>query len=250
MRVLIALLFVFPTLSAQETFTDPDFEFSMSVPSGMVLTTAEEQAAASGQPVENYLNAPRAEHTDGTFRHVYRWRDATERDRNISVYMEDGPFPFSSVDKFKEAINVTMNIVVDGDQMLSPPDFKHGMRVEGTRMRSDGAALRQTDIFLPISGDPSRYVLLRMDCLDGDWSLMWPDFLATLQSVDMPQPTAGSGGSPRGGNRRRRGADAGGSGGPDVVTEDWDTLEVTGSLVLAVLLLMGLFMGGRAATTA
>lgn len=253
MRVLIALLLAIQTSSAQETFSDPDFGYTMTVPSGMVLITAEERAAVSGQPVENFLITPRAESPSGEVTHIYLWRDTTGRDRQINLVITDGPFPFSAPDHFKEAVTKEMKVEVDGEQSLTPPEFKIGMRVEGTRTRtSDGAIIRQTDAFLPISGDPSRYAMLRMECLDGDWSLMWPDFLATLRSVDIPQPTQGAaGGPPRGGGRRRRGADgAGGAAGPEAQSEDWDTLEVTGSLVLSVLLLMGLFMGGRSATPA
>jgi hypothetical protein len=257
MRVLIALFALLTvttaTATAQGTFSDPDFEYSMSVPEGMVLATPEEQAAALGQPVEAFKNMPRAESPDGNVNHVFRWRDITGRDRRISLFINDGPFPFSAPEQFNEAVTTTMQIAVDTEERLTPPDYKVGMRVEGTRTRSDGAVIRQTDVFLPISGDPPRYALLRMECLDVDWSLMWPDFEGTLKSVDIPQPTAGGGAAPRPGGRRRRGGDATAADGPVVKTEDWDTLEVTGSLVLAVVLLMGLFMGGtggRNATTA
>jgi hypothetical protein len=245
MRVLIALLLAAPALNAQETFSDPDFEYSMSLPAGMVLTTPEEQAAASGQPVESFVNVPRSESPDGEVSHVYRWRDASERDRNISLLIEDGPFPFSAPEQFKEAVELRMQVAVDQEQSLAPPEFKYGMRIEGLRTRSDGAIIRQTDVFLPISGDPPRYALLRMDCLDVDWSLMWPDFLSTLKSIDMPQPTVGAARPPPTAGRRRRGADVSGSATGDDQQEDWDTLEVTGSLILSALLLMGLFLGGR-----
>jgi len=248
MRVLIALCLVIPTLTAQDQFVDPDFEYSMTVPNGMVLTTPEEQAGAIGRPIEDFMNNPRSEHQDGGFKHEHRWRDATGRDRNISLFLMDGPYPFSSADKFKEAVTVTMNIAVDQEQNLTPPDFKYGMRVEGVRMRSDGAAIRQTDIFLPISTEPPQYALLRMDALDGDWALVWPEFLAALQSVEIPQPSSGGGGAPRSSSgRRRQSPNATNPSGDS--KENWATLDVTGSLVLSVLLLMGLFMGGRNAAS-
>ena len=244
MRVLIALCLVIPALTAQDQFVDPDFEYSMTLPNGMLLTTAEEQAKASGRPIEDFMNNPRSETPDGDLKHEHRWRDATGRERNISLLLMDGPYPFSSVDKFKEAVTVTMGIYVDQEQNLTPPDFKYGMRVEGVRIRPDGAAIRQTDIFLPISTEPPQYALLRMEALDGDWAFVWPELLATLQSVEIPQPTSGSGGGTRNSSgRRRQGANTQNASGTS--EENWATLDVTGSLVLSVLLLMGLFMGGR-----
>ena len=248
MRVLIALCLIIPALTAQDQFVDPDFEYSMSIPKGMILTTAEEQARASGRPIEDFINNPRSEAQEDNFKHEHRWRDATGRDRNISLFLMDGPYPFSSADKFKEAVTVTMGITVDQEQNLTPPDFKYGMRVEGMRMRSDGAAIRQTDVFLPISTEPPQYAILRMSALDGDWVYVWPELLATLQSVEMPQPTSGGGGGTRNSSgRRRQGGNATNSSGNS--EENWATLDVTGSLVLSVLLLMGLFMGGRSATS-
>ena len=181
--LLLLLLLAAPSLRAQETFTDPDFGFSMTPPTGMVSTTPEELAAASGRPIEEFQITSRADSPDGQVSHEFRWRDTTGRDRNIALLIQDGPYPFSSSDQFKEAVNVLMGVVVDNEQSLTPPEFKYGMRVEGTRTRSDGAIIRQTDAFIPIAGDSPRFAVLRMDCLDGDWKFLWPEFEATLRSV-------------------------------------------------------------------
>ncbi len=252
--LLLFLLLAAPSLKAQETFTDPDFGFSMTPPPGMVSTTPEELVAASGRAIEEFQITSRADSPDGNVSHEFRWRDTTGRDRNMALLIQDGPYPFTSPDQFKEAVNVRMGVEVDNEQSLTPPDYKYGMRVEGIRTRSDGATIRQTDVFFPVAGDSPRFAVLRIDCLDGDWNFLWPEFDATLRSVEVPQPSTQAGGAPRQAGGRRRGgsgnAGGGAAGAGGEAVESWDSLEVTGSLVLAALLLLGLFMGGRSTSAA
>ena len=244
LRPLLATLLLGPALTAlpaQEAFKDPDFDFTMTLPAGMTLLAPEQLAAARGMSVEE-LNTSRADSEDGKAFHTYVWLDGTSRDREVHLYVADGDLPFGHPDQFQSAVT-SGGVEVDDTQMLEPPDFPPGMRTEGVRTKSNGSVVRQTDVFLPMGRDPGKYATLRALCLEGDWDLMWPDFEAMIRSVRYPQPRQAGGGGGRGG--RRGGGGGGGRAGGATEEESWDELEVTGSLALAAVLLMGLFVGGR-----
>ena len=230
-----------------ESFTDPDFDFSFDVPSGMVKATAEEQALASGQPLETFANPRREDTETGEVSHLFVWRDTTGRDRLLELLIADGPLPFTSPEQFESAVS-HRGVEVDLREPMQPPEFRPGMRLEGERQRPDGALLRQLNVYYPMQQDPPRWAVVRMECLNGDWDLMLPTFMDVLRSVKYPLPerTAGAGGGRggRGGGGRggQQGAAAAANSAP---AERWDTLEVTGSLALAAALLIGMFLGGR-----
>jgi hypothetical protein len=242
MRAILLLALLAPSVLAQESFSDADYEFSMQIPPGMALTTAEEMAAVTGQPVESFQIVSRADSETGKVVHQYHWRDATGRGRDIDLKLIDDNFPFGSPDQFEQAIREQAGVDVDTRISLGEPEYNQpGSRMEGTRTNSMGLLLRQMDAVFPIKFDPPRYALIRMHCLEGDWKLFVDEFEAVLKSVKSaaPKPPSGAGGGPQG---RRKGKAEQGS------EERWDTLEVTGSLALAAMLLMTLFVGGRSSS--
>jgi hypothetical protein len=246
MRIFLSLLALFGLTAgaaAQELFTDVDFDFSFDVPAGMVKATAEQQAAASGQPLETFANTPRAETETGQTSHLHVWRDVTGRDRLLELLIADGDLPFTSPEQFESAV-AQKGVEVEKRVPLQKPEFRPGMSMEGPRTRPDGALLRQLSVYYPMPGASPRWAVLRMECLEGDWNLMEPAFMDVLRSVNYPLPErpAGAGGGRAPGGRGR--TPPAGAAAP--VEERWDSLEVTGSLVLAAVLLIGMFLGGRA----
>jgi hypothetical protein len=71
--------------------------------------------------------------------------------------------------------------------------------------------------------------------------------MKTLASMDFPHmnPGGGAGVPPIGNRRGGRAAARTAGAGNEVPSEDWGSLEVTGSLVLAAVLLLGLGLRGR-----
>jgi len=247
MRSLLLSLLLASSVQAQDVFRDADFEFSLHVPEGMVLATPEELSIVSGKPAESFVNVPRAETATGQAIHTWILRDGTDRDREVSLHIADGALPFGSKEQFESAVGDKMGVKIDVREPMRPPEYPPGMRLEGERTRSDGQVLRQTDVYLPLGDTPPKYAVVRAQCLAADWTLFWPGFDAMLKSIDYPKPKgAGAGAAGPGGGQGKPGKHRAGAGdrAPEPA-ESWNSLQVTGSLALAGVLLMGLFVRGR-----
>ncbi len=243
-RSLMLAVALASTATGQDSFRDADFEFSMAIPSGMVVATPEELSLASGRPAQEFGNTPRAETGNGQAVHTWVLRDTTGREREVNIHIADGALPFGSPEQFESAVGGKMGVTIDVREPLRPPEYPAGMRLEGERSRADGELLRQTDAYLPMGNSPPRYAIVRAHCLAGDWPLLWPEFDTMLRSIEYPQAKEGARGT--GGGQGKPGKRRAGAPGQEFVPdESWESLQVTGSLALAGMLIMGLFVGGR-----
>lgn len=230
-------------------FTDPDFDLSMTLPPGMAEVPHEAAAAAFGRDPETF-NLPRSEVENGRASHSYMWTDTTGRERKMRLITEDVPPPFGNPDQVKQFAEVSFGMTVDADPapLKRGEGYMTGITVQGTRQRDDGSVVRGMLAYFPLP--PEGYKLLYFEALDVDWDLVSDDFDACLKSLRFPTPE---------GQGRQAGARPGGAAGAAAnadgtpvkdYEESWESLEVAGSLVLGLLLLMSLFVGGRSAAAA
>jgi hypothetical protein len=238
------------TLTAQDSFSDPDFGFTLTLPAGLHEVTQAERARILGVSEELARNVPRGEIAPGQpLAHHYFWVDrSSPYNRQMDVHLFDAVPPYRKAEEVVEAYK-KMNVVVDGepDHMKSPVG---GLRIEGTFMNPQQIQMRKTVLYLP---DPlgKRYGIVSMQCYAGDWAIVKPEFLQSLLSVRLPRVQAPAGAGPgadgAGGGRPGAAATRTGAGVPGAPTHpaDWKSLPVAGSLVLAVLLLGHLLLGGR-----
>ena len=232
---LVLLLLVCSTFGQQ--LQDPDFELTITPPPGMALVEHDVAAGVFGQDPATF-NRPRSESTEGSLNHNFLWDDQTGRDRQMRLLVEETPLgqPFTKGDAFKQFAETQIGLTVENQQALSASQgYLVGMLVEGTRQRPDGSKVNGMLAFFP--NPPNTYAQIYFQALTTDWEVMKPDFMASLKSLRMPQQLQRA-------ERpvRTMGVDEL----PTDYVETWDSLEVAGSLALAVVLLMSLFFSGRA----
>lgn len=253
----LLLLLTAPAALSQSLFTDEAFGFSFEVPADMQLLEDSELRGFLNMPADVPLNPDRPE--GGKVRHDFMWKDATGRSREVKLLLQDFALPFTRQDEFVDAIRQESgkggDVEIRDQRALEPPAYKGGLMVEVERQRSDGTAVRMMYGYFPMG--PERFALIYFQGLPADWQSLRKAYQNALASVDfsnqrsgaaMPQQ-AGRAGGPGGPQQGKRGAGGANNAaaGPPVQAEDWSTLEVTGSLVLAVVLLAGLFVGGKQA---
>lgn len=219
---------------AAEKFTDKDFALSFEVPDGMVLLSPQEAAEVTGEPAEIYEIVRRADSEEGKVVHTYLWMDPNNL-REMKLTMQDNSPPFLRPEFFADVMAEQFALTIERNEGLEPP-LGPGIRLEGTRLRTqDQAEVRTNIIYLP---SPTRFVLFYVSGPEETWSDFAPQFDALLDSMSFRRPAGGAGGGP---------AARAGMGAKAQPRERWDTLEVTGSLIVAAILVMSLFFGGRAA---
>jgi|GEM_PF-2798850 len=258
--LVLALLLLAPAVSAlQETFVDEDFGFSMLVPEGMLPVPDEDIRSALSVPDDTPFNLPAAEMPDGKAMHVAFWSDPTGRNRQMRLVLLDGPLPFTKAEELADATVTEMSqqgrIDIIDQTNLEPPSYKGGLMIEVRITADDGAEFGNIGAYFVMG--PERYATLSYRAPRDNWSVERPDIMNSLQTVEFtsqrnaqgPSDAGGARQSPTAGRPQGPGAPPGQGrrqGQPaSPAAETWSSLEVTGSLVLAVLLVMGLFMGGR-----
>jgi hypothetical protein len=240
---LLLLAGLSPVAPAQDTFQDPDFGASMTIPFGMREITAEERARVTGVSVEEARNMARGESPTGKVSHAYIWIDEHgPYNRQISLHLYDNPPPFRSPAQLKEA-HEQEGMAVDYEEILPPP--LNGVRIEGTFLRKpDNVAMRRSVVYVP-DVPRERFALLSIQAYAGDWDIVKPELLKVVQSLKLegirmggqsPRPPAGG---------RNPNANANAAPADDGSAGDWGRLEVVGSLLLAAILLGSLVLGGR-----
>jgi hypothetical protein len=267
--LLALLLAALPAAAQSAEFSDPDFGFSINLPDGL---TALDEAARAKLPggAEANRNVPRAEAGDKPIVHRYYWVDqSSPYDRQATLVLADAPPPWNpnKPEEFIAAMTAE-GLKVDVHELIKPPVF--GLRIEGTKARSDGKVLRKTVLYLPdLFG--KRYGIVGFQAFDSDWNIVKEQFLTCLGSVKMQRAdppkelieaaqqkqaaaeaargsAEGAGGPPApvgpGGKGGRGGAGAGKAPPPEVPT-DWASLKVAGSFALAAALLVHLLLSGR-----
>jgi len=230
---LIPLLLLVPTPA--ERFTDKDFALSFDVPDGMVLLSPEEASEVTGEPVELYQVVRRADSEEGKVVHTYLWMDPDNL-REMKLTLQDNSPPFLRPEFFTDVMAEQFALTIERNENIDPP-LGPGIRLEGTRLRTqDQVDVRTNIIYLP---SPNRFALLYASGPEDTWSAFAPQFDSLLDSMTFRRPPPGAGGAA---------AARAGMGARAQPRERWDTLEVTGSLIVAAILVMSLFFGGRPAT--
>ncbi|MCB9898783.1 MAG: hypothetical protein H6825_12330 [Planctomycetes bacterium] len=226
-----------PPASGPPTLRDADFELTFTPPAGMLPVAHDEAAQVFGSTPEQFnVTRPDPMPENAIFRHAYLWSDLTGRDRSARLLVEENPrgLPFTKAEIFKQFVETQVGLKVDSQEGLSVGQgYLVGMLAEGTRERSDGTVMRAMVAYFP--SPPNTYAQVYFQALATDWDVMRPDFLESLKTLEMPQELS----------RTRPAAPKGESDLPTDYEEPWDTLQVTGSLALAAVLLLGLFLGGR-----
>jgi hypothetical protein len=253
-----------PLIGAQETFVDEDFAFSFDVPPGMAQVSDADLKAARGMPPDAPFNVPAADTPDGKTMHMWVWADEEARGREVRLVLHDYPLPFTKQEEFADA---TLNLMksqgsvdIIDQTALQPPEYKGGLLLEVRITQEDGKEFGNLSAYFIMGAE--RYGLLSFRAYRENWAAEKDKIMEAFRTVEFTGAAAGQGQPPPGGmNRpsapggpRAGGARPGGPGGrpgaqgqPAAASESWSTLEVAGSIVLALLLLMGLFMGGRSA---
>ncbi|GJM20962.1 MAG: hypothetical protein DHS20C15_08770 [Planctomycetota bacterium] len=256
MRLIAVLLLALP-LAAQSEHYDPDFELRITPPAGMQLLTPELWAANTGKPAESFRNKSRPESVDGVAVHEWVWLDATGRGRELQVVLNDrveGEAELlNGLDAFASYVEEQFGVPIDVEDrdVIRRNNLTVGYRVEGNATRSDGAQIRKLWCYVPLLvGSPTerdRVALISYTALLADWEDFLPDFDASIASMTFPLPRLNAPSGARAGGAGQAGAGAGGQGrgrAPEAKGEGWGSLQVTGSILLALVLLGSLFVGG------
>jgi len=246
MRTILCLTLLATVLNAQESFTDADFEFSFNPPEGLVALEEAELRSFMGLPDAYALNAPLTEDMAVDLVHKYYWRDTAGLGREIRLDIGYSPkgLPFVRPEDFADAMSAEGDLTIETKEPLKPPH--PGFTLTGTALRPDGVELRRLVAYFILGKD--RYAFLTLTSPSSRWDSNLGALSAALDSVAFPPPSEGPGGAAGaagpGAPKAPQGSQAapGASGTAD---DDWSSLEVTGSLVLAVVLMMGLFAGGK-----
>jgi len=249
MRALLCLALLTPLLVAQTTFEDPAFGFHLEVPEGLVQVEEADLRAFLGLPDEVDLDGPADPERPDSLMHQFLWRDAQGMGREMKLVLAKDPrgLPFTDPADFVKVVTSEMGLTVDKQDQVNQPLPR--FMVEGTRTRAaDGAVMRMREAYL-ILGKGS-FGILYVQGLEADWPALDAPFQAVFDTLRYPPPKMEGG--------QRGGAAGGGAMGPGQpaglaasgtaaasASESWGSLEVTGSLVLAVLLLMSLAVGGK-----
>jgi hypothetical protein len=228
------LLCLAPAAVAQlESFSDPDFEFRASLPVGMRAATEAERAALLKLSPDAARNLPRGDAAGAPISHSYIWVDeSTPYNRQIGLGLYDGLPPFRNPTELK-ASQVKSGLTVEVEKLLAQPT--NAAYLEGTFLREvDQVPLRRILIYVPDFGG-KRYAVMTLQAFAADWEIVRPEFDAVVESMKMkltPQVVTGAKRAPA----------------PKRASENpWATLEVTGSLLLAAVVVGSLVLGRRKA---
>jgi hypothetical protein len=248
MRTLLCLALLAPLLTAQESFLDADFTFTFSVPEGLVQLDEQELRTFLNIPAEIAYNAPLTDDKTIDVVHNYFWRDPTGMGREISLLIGFSPMglPWVNPDEYAESVEDSAQMVIDAREPLKAPH--PGIQVEGSAERPDGLKMKRIIAYFTMSRN--EYAIMSLSARESDWNTIRAELIAAVDTVRFPEPEGppvGQGGMGGGATPQPGGAPRGNPGqaaqaGTD---EKWSSLEVTGSLVLAVILMMGLFAGGK-----
>jgi len=250
--LVLGLLGATSALRAQTAFADPDFGFKMSLPDGLHEVTASERAMVMKTTEEAARNVPRAEAGEGArLTHRYIWVDrSSPYNRQMDVTLVDGPPPYLKPEELVEAFSRS-GLKVDVTEPVKAP--VGGLRIEGSFVNQSGVPMRKTVVYVP---DRAKYAMVNLQSFAGDWAIVQPEFLQSILSIrlDKATPPAGAVDGPATGKGGKARAGPGGGKGPQSAAEnaagkpiDWLSLPITGSLVLAALLLAHLLLGARGA---
>lgn len=248
MRALLCLALLTPLLAAQTTFQDPAFSFSVEVPEGLVQVEEDALREFLGMAEGVDLDGEPNPDTPDELMHQYLWRDGQGRSREMKLVLQKTPLglPFTNPEDFAKVVTVEMGVTVDKRSQVDQPLPR--IIVEGTRTRSsDGAVLRMRQAYLILG--QSSFGILSLQGLEADWDALDAPYQRVFESLQYPPPKMGGGGR-KGAPGATGPAQPGTATDPDQgrsasSTESWGTLEVTGSLVLAVLLVMSLLFAGK-----
>ena len=256
LAMLLAALWPATAVTAQETFRDADFDFSFEVPEGLELIGEADARRVFALPDDQPYNAARQGTPGERLSHQFHWRDSSGHGRSARLLIQDLPLPFTRPDEFADYLRTTAGegetVEIVEQKSLEPPTHKAGLMAEVTRSREGGGAVNLIYAYYPMGRE--RFALLFLQGLPADWKKLRKTYGATLATVAFVGEQGGAAGgsgapgqgrAPSGPNTAadRRGKPA--AGGAAAPEEYWSSLEVTGSLVLAVVLLAGLFVGGR-----
>jgi len=230
------LLSLVPAAAGQEAFSDPDFGFRAQLPTGMRSATNEERAALLKLDPEKVRNVPRGEAAGAKISHSYLWfDDSTPYNRQIGLGLYDGMPPYQNPTALKNS-QAKEGLSIEVAKLL--PQLENAAYLEGTFLREvDKTPMRRILLYIPDFA-AHRYAIMTMQAYAADWDIVKSDFEATVASVKMkltkaPPPGAAGGVS----SAARQGPD----------TNSWSSLPVTGSLLLAALLVGSLVFGRRSA---
>ncbi len=245
MRTFLCLTLLATILNAQESFTDADFEFSFAPPEGLVALDEQQLRSFMGLPDEYELNAPLAEDMPVDLVHKYYWRDTAGLGREIRLDIGYSPkgLPFVRPEDFADAMVAEGELTIETREPLKPPT--PGFTLTGTASRPDGVELRRLVAYFILG--KNRYAFLTLTSPTSRWDANFGALSAALASVTFPPPNDVTGGAAGPGAPGTPKPLEGSQAAPSAagVPDDWSSLEVTGSLVLAVVLMMGLFAGGK-----
>jgi len=245
MRTFLCLTLLATVLHAQESFHDVDFDFSFSPPEGLVPLDEQELRGFMKIPDDFELNAPLTEDMTTDLVHKFYWRDGTDLGREIRLDIGYSPrgLPFIRPEDFADAVVAEGDLTIETKEPLKPPH--PGFTLTGTAMRPDDVELRRLVAYF-ILGKNS-YAFLTLTSPSSRWDENFGAFSAALDSVTFPPPSDVTGSAGGGGATNRSKPLEGSQAAPGSAeaAEKWGSLEVTGSLVLAMVLLMGLFAGGK-----
>ncbi len=241
-----------PAAAGQQAFSDPDFGFSLQVPSGLVPLDEAGRRKILGD-AEAARNVPRADAGGQPVHHRHFWLDqSSPYHRQVVVYLLDVPPPFDpgKPEEFAAAMRKDGMTVVSQER-LKPPAF--GLRVEGTFLREqDEVPMHRVVVYLPdVFG--RRHGIVTLQAQESDWSIVKDEFQATLASMQLvrtpPPPevveSAQKAAAAAGGAAPGRPPGAPASAPPAEDPGDWGSLPVLGSFVLAVAVLAHLLLSAR-----
>lgn len=245
MRTLICLTLLATILKAQVPFHDEDFVFTVGLPEGMVALNEQELRGFLQIPDEYEINPPLTDDVTTDLVHSYYWRDTAGKNREISLVVAYSPrgLPWVRPEDFEEAMIGNGQLTIDRKEPLKPPH--PGFMLEGTSPRPDGVVLHRLIAYFTLG--QNKYAILNLSSLDSRWAEVQGELAGAIDSVRFPMPEGAPGGKAAGNNPAGPRAPQGSQASPDSSgpRENWSSLEVTGSLVLAMLLMMGLFAGGK-----
>ncbi|MFT7464856.1 MAG: hypothetical protein ACI9EF_003216 [Pseudohongiellaceae bacterium] len=248
MRTILCLIILATALSAQESFLDADFSFSFNPPEGMRPLNEAELRSFMKFPADIEFNPALPEESEIEVDHSYFWIDTTGQNREISLLVSFHPMglPWVNPDDYAESMAKDAQLTIDIKEPMKPPH--PGFYIEGTVQRPDGVEVRRRIAYFTLGRN--QYALMSLSSLSSKWDDVLPGFITAVDSASFPPPAGakgagGAAGAAQGSNAPQRSQ----AGQPSSANkESWGTLEVTGSLVLAVLLMMGLFMGGKSSS--
>lgn len=245
MRALLLLTLLTPLLAAQTRFEDPTFDFSFDVPEGMTRLSDAELIRFMQLPEDTEVNPDLGPEEAPSLSHHFLWRDETGQGREVRLLLNrvaEG-LPFTDPQTFAQAMTEQWGLTVQSEDQPQMP--RPRFVLTGTRRAANGTELNLTASYLLMGRNT--YGLLTTQGLTADWAALEPVFRACHDSATYPPPSMGGPGDAASEQGAAAAAVAGArASGPANAgpAERWDSLQVTGSLVLAALLLMSLFVAG------